>query len=50
MSEPLDKLKLVLGSGDMNLEEMIQMYRLLTGREPTPKEIEEARGELEKEE
>jgi hypothetical protein len=44
-----DKPKLVLGSGDMELNELIRMYRALTGREPTAAEIEEVRKEMEKE-
>jgi hypothetical protein len=45
----VDKLKLVLGSGNPDLNELIRMYRALTGREPTAAEIEEVRKEMEKE-
>jgi hypothetical protein len=43
MSEPLDTPKLVLGAGRMSLEQLARMFRALTGRDPTPEELEEAR-------
>jgi hypothetical protein len=36
----------VLLPGDPTMEEIIGMYKMLTGREPSPEEMEEAAKEL----
>jgi len=38
----------LLHPDEVTLDNIIQMFRKLTGREPTPEEVEEARAEWEK--
>ena len=45
---PDDKIKLVLADAkEMTFEDSLEFFRKLTGREPTPEDIEEAREEWE---
>lgn len=50
MATENEKPTLYLLSGDatFNLEEILNLFRKLTGREPTPAEIEETRAEMAK--
>ncbi len=46
--DPARKPSLSLLPGDAALADVLEAFRQLTGREPTPEEIEDARRELEK--
>jgi hypothetical protein len=43
----MPKLTLTWLDADASLEDLLAFFRALTGREPTPEEIEEVKAELE---
>lgn len=47
MTDPKPTLTVVPGDKVDDLEALLGLFRTLTGREPTPEEIEEAKAELE---